>query len=140
MPFLNETTGTISLDGGIRFTAHMPRKALLKMLLALSGNAPDAEDAGVLLIPACTACGGKLAPVCTLQNHVLTEITLTVVSVGQRLQLTAEQQRAFLLSCIGVKDPCPDTYRPCEFNCAFGSMLLHCDPRLGSASLRIVYE
>ncbi|MCL1855534.1 MAG: hypothetical protein FWF86_07355 [Clostridia bacterium] len=140
MPFLDAKSGTLTFDNGVRLFSHMEKAELLEILHTAGGDAPDKGKSGVLAFPACPVPGGMLAVLCMLRDDRLQTISVTVVSVGQKTEPSAEQQRAFLFHCFAVKDPCPDTRRNCDLSCEFGSITLCTDPRVGSAIGRLSYQ
>lgn len=140
MPFFNEKNGTLTFHGGLRLWARMSQKELAKQLHSLHAVLPAPESSEVFPCPAFPAMGGMLAPICFFENGKLSAITITPMSIGQRTSLTADQQRAFLFSCVSAKDPSPDTRRSCNLRCGFGHVYISTDPRLGGALLRISYQ
>lgn len=138
--FFDEKTGALTFETGLRLIPYMTRKDLLAALKEAGGTSRDLGESGILPFPSCPVAGGALAPVCFLQEDRLAAVTLTVVSVGQKTALSAEQQRAFLFASFRAKDPCPDTQRNCVLHCAFGAISLCTDPRSGHASARVSYS
>ena len=136
---LDEKTGALTFETGLRLTPYMTRKDLLAALKEAGGTSRDLGESGILPFPPCPAAGGVLAPVCFLREDRLAAITLAAVSVGQKTVLSAEQQRAFLFAAFQAKDPCPDTLRNCVLHCAFGIVTLCTDPRSGHALARVAY-
>jgi hypothetical protein len=138
--FFNEKSGALTFETGLRLAPNMTRKDLLAALKEAGGASRDLGESGIFPFPPCPVAGGSLAPVCFLQEDRLASVTLTVVSVGQKTALSAEQQRSFLFTSFRAKDPCPDTLRNCVLQCAFGAITLCTDPRSGRASARVSYS
>jgi len=140
MPFVDELSGTLALAKNCVLTARMPFKKVMAALRLLTGTAPDLDEGGIVPFPACPVEGGQVAPIAFLEDGLLVAVSLSVVSVGARLQPTAESQRAFLFALLGCKDPCPDTQRTCHLACTFGGIMISTDPRTGRALAYVSYR
>ena len=140
MQFFDEKSGALALGRGCSLSARMTEEAVLENRAHLGKSDVQPKRGGMVPFPSIKAGKGRIAPLAIVEGGVLRAVHLWTAATKGRPPQTAHQQRAFLFSLLGCKDPCPDTLKSCHVACEFGSMTLSSDPRTGCALARITYR
>ncbi len=141
MSLWNQETACLTA-GELRFAPEESQQALVDMLLSLCSEKPKCDLSGdslLLPFPPQRVRGGTLGVIAETARGALHAVTLWVEGVRSGPP-TAAKQRALLFSAMSLRDPCPDTQRPVAVTlCRGATAYFATDPRLGAATLRIVY-
>ena len=131
MAFCNPETGELVFSDGMRLSDGLITGELARYL--------DGQLSAVVRLPSHPVTGGRLAPVCTVEDGRLQSVTLCVSAIGGKAVSPAPKQRAFLFSRLGLRDPLPDSFETVCVQCPFGEILLTSDPHTGRAEARLIY-
>lgn len=131
MAFLNRDTGELTFQDGLRLTAGWPVGELAE---AISGDGDQMVRLGSHAVS-----GGRLIPICMVEGGCVQSISLCVSAIGGRSDVSAEKQRAFLFSRLGLRDPWPETMDSVQIHCPFGETIITTDPHTGRSEARILY-
>jgi len=131
MAFLNRETGELSFSDGLRLSAGLPVGEVAELL----GDELD----GIVRLSSHTVAGGRMIPVCAVDHGSVHSISLCPSAIGGREPGSAEKQRAFLFSRLGLRDPVPDSLQSVQVRCPFGEIMILSDPHTGRSEARIIY-
>ena len=131
MAFINRETGELTFADGLRLSAGWPVGELAE---AISGEGDQLVRLGSHAV-----AGGRLIPLCMVEGGCVQSISLCVTSIGGRTEISAEKQRAFLFTRLGLSDPRPETYCSVQIHCPFGEIIIAADPHTGRPEARIIY-
>lgn len=132
MALLDWETGALRFSDGLRLWPAMPASELSQRL--------SGAERALWRSDALAVAGGSLSAVCMVEDGVLARVALEVDQTGGKLNPGAEKQRAFLFSCLRLKDPCPDTLGCVRVRRGFGEVILSTDPHTGHASAVVIYK